>query len=59
MARLHLPALNAQLTELTTEQGECVRCCAACVRLCSRSSRAAEYLKVSKNGPFKPANYRY
>jgi len=39
VARLHLPALGAKLTELTDDQ--------------------AEYLKVNKNGPFKPANYRY
>merc|ERR1712100_220977 len=34
VARLHLPALGAKLTELTDDQ--------------------AEYLKVNKNGPFKP-----
>merc|ERR1712164_57570 len=35
VARLHLPALGAKLTELTDDQ--------------------ADYLKVNKNGPFKPA----
>jgi adenosylhomocysteinase len=39
VARLHLPALGAKLTELTTEQ--------------------AEYISVSKMGPYKPATYRY
>jgi len=39
VASLHLPALGAQLTKLTTEQ--------------------ADYLGVSKDGPFKPNTYRY
>jgi len=39
VARLHLPALGAKLTELTTEQ--------------------AEYISVSKLGPYKPTTYRY
>jgi len=39
VARLHLSALGAKLTELTTEQ--------------------AEYISVSKMGPYKPDTYRY
>jgi adenosylhomocysteinase len=39
VARLHLPALGAQLTELTDDQ--------------------AAYINVPKNGPYKPATYRY
>jgi len=39
VASLHLPALGAELTKLSTEQ--------------------ADYLGVSKAGPFKPNTYRY
>jgi adenosylhomocysteinase len=39
VARLHLPSLGAELTELSEEQ--------------------ADYIAVSKEGPFKPSTYRY
>merc|ERR1712025_1082459 len=39
VARLHLPALGAELTDLSKEQ--------------------ADYIGVKKEGPYKPATYRY